>query len=474
MKKSMYQTNRAIQWCIRLHLFIVGIAFVSYLALGFFLGPEFFVMDVKEKLRALGADITVLATVVGPPQKPIVTATPICVSGAPRVQLDWADDTGTSSWDIERDSVTLVTGVATSQYSDISVAESTSYSYVVTANGPMFPGTEVSDPVSVTTLDCPSASPATIVLTRFTRKDVTDFRTDLSTSDRTPTFFGVTNIANGIVDILLHSSEVVSARITANAAGYWQWTSPIRLSEGDHVFTVTVTDPNDSTRTSTDSISFEVVDSTDDSDDEKKKKREREEDFSAGTLEQIFTQPQIPFDINLSIRGGINEVMQGESFPLQVQLVVDETFPKDDRKTILVSYSLLDPSGKEAIRLSPEEREFSDSFFSQNIEVPLWFDAVTGYRILVNAEWGKYTVSRELSFSVLPYPVARLDNGGVITYTEVAHTIGWFLLGMVTLFFLWILLFAREYWYFVHSVRRVTERHLERLGFFGQGKGVWG
>lgn len=471
----MHQPNRAIQWCIRLHLFVVGIAFVSYLALGFFLGPEFFVKDIQEKLRAIGADITVLATVVGPPQKPIVTATPVCVSGAPRVQLDWADDIGTSSWDIDRDSVTLVTGVATSQYSDISVSESTTYSYVVTANGPMFPGTEVSDSVSATTLDCPSASPATITTTRFVRKDVTNFRTNLSISDRTPRFSGVTNIANGIIDILLNSSNTVAAQLTANAAGYWEWTSPVRLSEGEHLFTVTVTDPDDSTRTSEDSISFEVTDNTDDSHRRGKSNQKGEEDFFTGSFEQISSgKSSLPFDFNIAIRGGMHEVMQGDSLPIVVTVDTNAAFSDENTDPIAFSYVVLDPSGREVSRLIPEIRDFSDQSFSRDIKIPLWVDAVSGYRVLVYAERGKYTVSRELSFSVQPYPVARLGNSETITYAQVAQRIGWFFLVLLTLFFLWILLFAREYWYFVHSVRRITERHFERFGFFGQGKGVWG
>lgn len=157
--------NATMKRVARIHFWLLFFSFVTYTLAGFALGPGFFKADFLDRLQALADDVIVVtATVLGPPAEPIVTATPVCVSGAPRIVLDWADDEATDTWDIERDTLPLVTGLTSSTYTDTAVTANTTYEYVVTANGPMAPGTAISDPVSATALDCPTLLPDPTVL----------------------------------------------------------------------------------------------------------------------------------------------------------------------------------------------------------------------------------------------------------------------------------------------------------------------
>jgi hypothetical protein len=251
------QKKTKLAWMARLHFWVTFFSFFLYLGLGFTLGPDFFYSDIKQKLFAFGDDtIAITAVVPPPPSSPVVTATPSCVAGAPRIALDWANDPGADFWDIDRDSAPLTTGVTVSQYVDTAVVPNGTYTYVVTAYGSMGPGSAVSNPVVVTALDCPNLlPPATVRIETLGDKNVSEARQNVDLSRRRPKVTGTTNVANAIIDIVV-TNPTIRARTTANTNGYFEWIPPMKLDTGNHLLEVKATDPNDATRTATDSFVF--------------------------------------------------------------------------------------------------------------------------------------------------------------------------------------------------------------------------
>ena len=246
---TVLRRNTKLKWVARLHFWVMFFSFFFYVGLGLTLGPEFLYQDIRKKLFAFADDtIVVTAVVPGPPAVPVISATPACVGLVPRITLNWADDIGTTSWDIDRDSLALTTGLTLSQYTDTAVVANTSYSYQITAYGPMFPGSAVSASVSATTLDCTSVVPVTVTIETLGGKNVRpENRANTDLSKRRPKVTGSTNTPYAILDITL-TNPSIRARITANANGYFEWIPPIGLDTGNHILSVTATDPADGSR----------------------------------------------------------------------------------------------------------------------------------------------------------------------------------------------------------------------------------
>ncbi|MEP7162154.1 MAG: hypothetical protein ABI747_00095 [Candidatus Moraniibacteriota bacterium] len=448
MKSPLRQRMRYVA---RLHFWVMFFAFFGYLALGFTLGPKFFAKDILQKIHALADDtIVITATVLGGPAMPGVTATPVCVSGAPRINLDWADNAATTAWDVERDSLPLTTGLTTSAYIDTAVVANTAYSYVVTAYGPMSPGSVVSSTVVATALDCPNILPsATVTIETLGDANVSINRTGITLERRRPKVTGTTNIANAIIEIVV-TNPSIHALLTANANGYFSWVPSVRLNSGNHILSVTATDPSDSSRSALDTFVFRT---------------KNDGGGGAGNEEET---PGIPSTFDFSVRvnnaGGL--LYQGDRLSVTAR-TKEGAFPAES----ILEPSLLNVAGEELLRLpdmtaNPTRTEF---LFEQDI--PLTFDPGE-YRVRVDALLGHRVVSREASLSVRAWPLVDLGGGRIITYPEIVSLVGWIFYISFLLLLLFLLLFVREYWFYLHSIRHITERHLARLGFLGLGKGV--
>jgi hypothetical protein len=451
----------------RAHFLLTMIAFGFYVSLSFFLGPKFLLSDLKEKFHVLADDlIVVTARVLDPPVKPVVTATPVCVTGAPRVNLDWADDDNTITWDIERDASPLVTGLAVSSSVDATVANATSYSYVVTAYGPMGPGFAVSDPVVATTLDCGALQPTpALSIVSFEGGNIASLA-ELKTKVLRPTFTGTTNIPNATVDILVNSTQIISDQVTANGAGYWSWTPAVDLEIGDHTMTVTATDPLDITRVVSETVSFRIEKESSGSgdDDNKKKKKSVITPIDSG----IQTTPDTPFDF--SVQSDSLSVYQGDT--LNISLQVSELHSRYIGAEAKVSYDLVAPNGGNVTHAESSIILSDGMKKATHVLVPLSSDPSERYRIRTTITLGRYSVTREMMFTVLPLPVLQLGGGAAVTLPQLVAFSGWIALTLLTLLLLWLLLFIREYWLYLHSWRHITERQLIRLGFFGTRRGV--
>ena len=246
-----------------MHFLAVTISLGVYFFMAF-LDPGLLSYDLRQKFRALALDtIVVTATVLDAPVQPVVTAVSDCdrTTGTLRVKLDWADDVNTYTYSIGRDALPLVSGLVTSAYNDGVVTAATTYSYIVTAHGPMGPGFADSLPVSVTTdANCVvTALSPTVAIVSFDNRNISSYGISPEVEERRPIVTGTTSMPNAIMQVVLVSdSGSVIAHFSANNNGYWQWQPLYGLTLGDHTLTVTATDPVDSTRTASASVVTET------------------------------------------------------------------------------------------------------------------------------------------------------------------------------------------------------------------------
>ncbi len=449
------RTSPQLKWVARLHFWIMFFSFFLYLGLGFSLGPEFLYQDIRKKFFAFADDtIVITATVPGPPATPIVTATPTCVAGAARILLDWANDTGTTTWDIERDSLPLTTGLTLSQYTDTAVVANTSYSYVVTANGPMSPGIAVSTTVSATTLDCSIVTPVTVRIETLGGKNVADARDNTDLSKRRPKVTGTSNTPYAIIDIEI-TNPTLRARINANANGYFEWIPPIGIDTGNHILTVIATDPADSSRTGTDSFIFWT----------KNVSGAGNEDTSRAVA-GVGSRGAERIDFSVRVNNPDKRVFQEEK--LSASLFRESgSFPSGTTADIFLN----DPSRQDVFRLTDRLEIGNQAGTTVEQILPLYLEP-GDYRVRADVTLGTETISREDAFVLQGLPFLSIA-GHEITYTEAASYIGFLFFSLLFLFLFFLLLFVREYWLYLHSLRAITEYHLMRLGLLGRRrKGV--
>lgn len=446
----------------RVHFWILGFSLLGYLALAFTLGPGFLAFDVSQKIRAIADElITVTAVVLGPPATPVVTATPGCVSGSPRIVLDWADDAATTTWDIDRDSAPLATGLTASGYTDTAVSGTNSYTYVVTAYGPMSPGIATSSSVLATAIDCSTLLPAaTLTLTRIGDKNITPPRTlPIKVDENRPRFRGNTNIGNAIVDIAL-TRPTLYAQVIANVNGYFSWEPPRALHVGRHALTVTVTDPDDSSRTTSETLEFFTKKVEEDSEEDN-------DEGGAGGADESGSALAPPFDFTLSINTPGAKLQQGERLEFTLQ-PVRGLFPSDT----VFEPTLVDKRGERVFTvpsqpISPGGR----SGLTWSLETPVYLPEGE-YSLQVEARFGVTSMTRSASFMLEVRPLFQLGDRGIITYADAASYLGWLLFGTLSTLVTFFLTLLREYWLYLHGIRHITGREFLRFGMILLRKGV--
>ncbi len=451
---AVLHRDTKLKWVARLHFWVMFFSFFFYVGLGLSLGPEFLYQDIRKKLFAFADEtIVVTAVVPGPPIAPVVTATHTCVGLSPRISLNWADDTGTTSWDIDRDSLPLTTGLTLSQYTDTAVVANTSYSYQVTAYGPMFPGSAVSASVSATTLDCTSIVPVTVSIETLGGKNVRlENRADTDLSKRRPKVTGTSNTPYAVIDIIL-TNPSIRARIIANANGYFEWIPPVGLDTGNHILSVTATDPADSSRTGTDSFVFWT-----------KNVSGSRESAGAGTTVGQDNGQSGTFDFSVRVKNANRELFQEDV--LSVGISAKEAFPAGVTGRLYLN----DPSRQDVVQLLDAANLSGKREVNIEEALPLYLEPGE-YRARADIVIEGETISREDSFSLKGLPFLTIA-GREVSYADAASYIGMLFFSLFFLFLLFLLLFIREYWLYLRSLRAITERQLARLGFFGYRKGV--
>lgn len=444
-----------LKWLARIHLGVLLFSFFLYLGIGFVLGPEFLYQDIRKKFFAFASDdIVVTAVVPGPPAVPIVSATAVCISGAPRVVLDWADDTGSTSFDIDRDSLPLTTGLTASGYTDTSVLSNTAYVYQVTAFGPMSPGTAVSGAIPVTTLDCANIAPVTVTIETLGGKSVVTDRSNVDITKFRPKISGTSNTPDAIIDIIV-TNPTIRARILANSNGYFEWVPPIKLDTGRHLIEITATDPSDISRTATDTLIFKVVGNGESGDGRQ----------SVGSSGQSIAENASGTDFLVTVNDSDQTLSQEDILSVTLS-AKGGSFPGDSAVRIFLN----NPEYQDALQFSEIPLLAGQKSVTLLERLPLYLEPGQ-YRVRADMATGGEVVSREDLFTLKPLPLFTLA-GREISYIEAASYIGFFFFSLLFLFLFLLLFFVREYWLSLHRLRSITERHLGRLGFLSPRKGV--
>lgn len=471
----------------KFHVIFSGGLFVLYLALSLVYSPEFLLSDMRHKFSALAVEwvfseenmLSIFATVLDPPIKPIVTGEAVCADGALSIDLDWPSDVNSESYNITRNGEPLVADLIASQYSDeTGIVVNTSYTYIVTAYGPMGPGSAESDPVIINTPEeCEVDLPAPEVqVVSFDGKNIGSYVGTPATTNTQPVFSGTTNMANADISLLISSGAVISADINANGSGYWIWTPPVSLSLGTNILTVTATDPLDPSRTISTEFTFiineESTTTEKDHEDKKKKKTtiilvpSAESQPPASEVPPSAEVVEVPFGFSLKVVP--RSVFQGKELTtlLRIEQVADQYIGRE----AVVRYRIFDKKGEQVENILGEITLRSGVIVSRNITIPTYLKD-GAYRIQVEIIFDKYNISQEKSFSVLPLPILKLGGGFLITYPELLSRLGTASLWLLLCLIIWLLFFSREYWLYLHALRHITERNLEKLGLLGIGKG---
>ena len=262
-KKSAAKKFPQRSWLRKSTSIAAGLAAAAcalYLIAGFLLDPGFLARDANDKAgKVLGAT-TLSVRLIGPPEKPVIVAAGACSHGSPVVNLAWNAATDADYYNIDRDSSPLANNVLPADYQDSAVQTQTSYTYQVTAVGQA--GSTVSDPVSVQTpADCVVIPPPVVTITALENKPLDTYGNPVTIPQGNPSFSGTSNIPNALIHADIYSQPLVSIDAVANENGFWTFQVPVALQPGLHTLVVTASDPQDATRTVTDSLSFTVASS---------------------------------------------------------------------------------------------------------------------------------------------------------------------------------------------------------------------
>lgn len=456
--------NKWLRKLLRAHLLVTAFSLSVYFLVAF-LDPGFLSYDLRQKYHALADDIiTVTATVLDAPAQPVVTGVSQCndSTGILSVLLDWADDVNTSTYDIERNNLPLITGITSSGYSDTTVALNTTYQYRVTAYGPMGPGSATSDPISVMTLSLCGVIVATPIvnITSFDGRSVDSYSGMPRVYDRRPIFSGTTNMPNATIQVVVGSPSSFMAGLTANANGYFAWQPPANLSFGTQTFTVTAIDPNNALLQASASLQFEI-----------KKKVEDAGITATPPAEILVMQPEesTPIDFSLSVKNRDKKIFQGET--LNVSLFIKDIALQYQDTNIPMRFSIVDSKGNIILSLMTEELLRKGMEIQKSSDTPAYI-APGKYFLQAEVLLGKTNVSRLDEFTVVEAPLFDLSGNVSITYAGIVRNLGWITLTLLILLLLWLIMFMREYGMYLHAIRHITEEHLRKAGFMTKRKGV--
>ena len=471
MRKRQKQEKRRLKKIAKFHAIFSTSLFIFYVGLSLIYSPGFLFSDVRSKFQAL-ADSTLMITgkVLAPPVIPVVSGVANCNNGALSISLSWPVDENSDSFSISRAGQPLVNGLITNQYKDDVVTTGMTYVYIVTAHGPMGTGVAVSAPISITTPpNCENILPPPIItVNTISGKDVSSL-SDSEINEQKPTFSGTVNIANAKIHLEIHSETVVIADIQANENGYWSWTSPVKLPSGNHTLSIAAVDPLDANRfvaITQDFIIAEESDGNNKSSSSSKDASPHKNSTNNVVIHQtLVDQRSIPVDFYLEIAR--NELFQGKNLTTKINLShLDAQY---ENVQGIIQYTILDEKGQIREIFSDNVVLYTGEVITRNILIPAYYKDGR-YSIQVEVILDKYNVSQIKSFSVLPLPVLNFGGGVVATYPELLSQTGTVALWLLFALTVWLFLFSREYWLYLHAFKHITENNLARTGLFGERK----
>lgn len=443
----------------------------TYVVLAVF-DPGLLSYDMRQKFRVLADEtIAVTATVLDVPAQPVVTGTADCneTTGILSVSLDWVSDVNSYTYDIDRESLSLVTGLTNSAYSDTNVVVATTYEYVVTARGPMGPGFATSAPVSVMTpAECEiTAAPPAVTIVSFAGRGVDSYNGTPRVENRRPLFTGTTSMPNASMLVNLGSDLLV--QFTANANGYWEWRPPYNIGSGRQTFTVTATDPNDDTRHATATLRFDILKNDTRSDDSNNTDigTPRSIDIptsSSGSSSVNTGELSAKRPVNFTLRLGNQEQSVFQGSELKILIEIRGLLEKYTHISIPIRYSLTDKNYETLFSETRETTVFEGAMIHDTLLIPPYVRAGE-YFLRIELFFDELSVSQLLPVFVKELPLIQLSSGGAISYADIIRNIGWIAFVFFLLFLVWLLLFIREFALYLRSDRVVSEYDLKKAGF---------
>lgn len=451
------------------HALATGFFVVAYVMLSVVYGPEFLLSDMRAKYQAVADEVMrVSARVLGPPLKPIVSNMARCDKGILSVDLDWLDDENSQYFNITRNGLSLVTGIANSQYSDEITQSYGGLSYVITARGWMEPGYADSDVINIEVpADCEYVVQAPLVKL-VSVSDAKSKDGKWETENMRPVFSGTSNIPNATIVIIVTGEVNYNVEIKANVNGYWSWRPPADLSYGYHSMSITATDPEKPERTVVDSALIKINEKKEEEDKEKQKPGvnfpAKQKEIEKETEPGINQEPEggsyeLFLDYSLDLRDQIT--MQGSDAEVMLKM----EFLKEDfiGREAIVRYSIIDEKGE--VRMQ-EYRSIileEDARYSHKLNVKK--DIFSGrYAFRSEVIISDHNVIREIPLEISDLPVIKLGGRALITYQELLSVIGTASMWLLVALLVWLGILTREYWLSAHALRQITEESLRSMG----------
>lgn len=462
--------KRRIKKLALAHTALAITLFIVYIALSVTYSPEFFFSDIKNKFSTLAANtINVTASVLAPPIKPTVSISGVCNSGIFKVRLFWPSDKNSTYFDIYRNDLPLATGLSSNTYSDRNTEPNRTYTYMVTAHGPMGPGFENSNLMSITSTDCGPVSESPIITLSPLKSNEPTY---VVSQEAKPLFSGSTSIPYAIIDIEVHSEMIVYTQIQANANGYWSWTPSLDIPTGKHTLYVSARDPLNPSNTISSQLPFVIISTLNSStkssnslDNNVSKKVSTSSPIEYPTTnKEEFVKIPLAYDINFQQ----NSFRQGEEIKLNISIKAIEKKYEDSLTEF--TYKIFDQEENNIFT----GKNFITPSFGKNIEksisLPIYLKDGT-YSLKTILTFDSFMIENERFFQITPNRFLNFGGNVSTTYPDFLSTMGTISMISMLLLFIWIFFFYREYWLYIHSTKNITEKTLEKFGMISANKG---
>lgn len=477
-KKISVSRSKKLPWlgfAVKLTGVFLLVLVFFYVAGSFLLDRGFLKRDLQEKFgQVAGATTTALSVrFIGPPNEPVLTATPLCQNYIPYVHLSWTVDDQMDYFDISRDGVPLISGITTNSYDDESVAILTDYVYEVTAFNDF--GQATSDLASVTSLNCgtPPIPDPTCEITRFDTINLAGFIGIPSTTNINPIFYGASNIPNAIVEVMVAGGTSIFAITSANANGYWDWSPLSHLNYGEHTIWVTAIDPNDSTRRKTDSLKFKIIkEEEEDGEDEKNKKDEKKRPFAVEVVTPIIPPvpskpiPVVPeksslLSLSVAVKNPDKVGYPGRKLSVETKINI-----KGDaiNQPSVLKYWIVDEKYKEVFQDSDDVFINGDCVIQKELTIPYLLKPGK-YKILIDIKYEGMIITAEDNFILKEVPLVRLGGGLTLTIRQIMDNLLWVILWLLVLLLVFLIFLFAEHWISQNAIIQITEGMLNKNGF---------
>jgi hypothetical protein len=493
MKRIKKKQFKMRSW-VKIHAACTVFLLVLYVGLGLFGGFSMLGNDLKSKY-ALAVGTTISVFIDGLPGVPVVTAPTSCVLGVSTVDLSWIGSEGATSYTITRNGLTLVSGISSMMYTDNTVYDGYAYEYTVTAYGAS--GSNVSDPLTITSADCGNThlpDPNVVISVLGGETVVAN-----QTTETTQTLFkitGTTNMANAHIKIATLPGPIFVSTLEANAAGYWEYYLPSALGLGSYTFQVTATDFGIPTRNVTKDFRFTIIEKQGDSNNNKKKKNHSAASTTTvtttsnnggttGTQEgannnqtgntTTETLPEVTTEqtgiISIELKNKSGKVYRGQD--VQMLLIFNQmgqAFEGSNVNLLNLKYEIIDQKGGVVFSGDVAERVYNGQL-EKNIHIPEQL-ANGDYTLRISMQKNGTFLSGESHFTFGDMPVINFGGGIKMTYSELISEIGWIAASSITVLIFFGFMFLMEFYIFKKSLLTIAEDGLIRSGMISTRKGV--